>query len=179
MRGENMSVKRPWSRNRIESIVLLIVVIIMTFQLSSHFGGELPDFDETDLSLAPSQPGFLNRLADRPSYTPSQTNATWQGASNPFFTDYFTPPPEPLPPPKPTTKEVTILFHGWFESSQGQLQAFVSLDGKKAKGGVKDAVGENLTIEAIEAGQLIVKSADEIQHTIPFKKPTKITTPLP
>jgi len=121
--------------------VLLIVVIIMGFQLSSHFGGELPDFDETDLSLAPSQLGFLNRLADRPSYTPSQTDATWQGASNPFFTDYFTPPPEPLPPPKPTNKEVTILFHGWFESSQGQLRAFVSLDGKKAKGGVKDSIG--------------------------------------
>ena len=85
------------------------------------------------------------------------------------------------PPPRagPTTKEVTILFQGWFESSQEQLQAFVSLDGKKAKGGVKDAIGENLTIEAIEAGQLIVKSADEIQHTIPFKKPTKITIPLP
>ena len=89
MRGENMSVKRPWSRNRIESIVLLIVVIIMTFQLSSHFGVSFPILMKL-ISLAPSQPGFLNRLADRPSYTPSQTNATWQGASNPFFTDYFT-----------------------------------------------------------------------------------------
>ena len=47
-----MSAKRPWSRNRLESIVLLIVVIIMSFQLSSHFGGELPDFDEADLSLS-------------------------------------------------------------------------------------------------------------------------------
>ena len=65
MRGENMSAKRPWSRNRLESIVLLIVVMIMSFQLSSHFGGELPDFDEADLSLAPSQPGFLNRLAEK------------------------------------------------------------------------------------------------------------------
>lgn len=179
MRGENKSAKRPWSRNRIESIVLLGVVIIMSFQLSSHFGGALPDFDETDLYLAPSQPGFLNRLAYRPSYNPSQTNATWQGESNPFFTDYFMPPPEPLPPPKPTTKEVTILFQGWFESSQEQLQAFVILDGKKAKGGVKDTIGENIIIEAIESGQLIVKSTDEIQHAIPFSKSTKITIPLP
>jgi len=100
-----MSAKRPWSRNRLESIVLLIVVIIMSFQLSSHFGGELPDFDEADLSLAPSQPGFLYRLADRPSYTPSQTNATWQGASNPFFTDYFTHPPSRCPHPSPRPRK--------------------------------------------------------------------------
>ena len=71
---------------------------------------------------------------------------------------------------------MTIPFQGWFESSQEQLQAFVSLDGKKAKGGVKDAIKENLTVEAIEAEQLIVKSADEIQHTIPFKTPRHCLT---
>lgn len=171
-----------WSRNRWESIILIMVLVVMSLQISMRFGGGLPDWDasaDANESHSKNLPQFLERFQSRPGYEPSMPESLWAGQENPFYTDRFTPPPKPPPAPAPTTRELSVTFQGWFESSQGEVQAFMSLDDKQVKGAAGSQVGSDLIIESIESKQLILKSSDGVKHSIPFSQPTKIVIPLP
>lgn len=89
----------------------------------SHMGGKAPEYHEvTSLSLPALTPVPVTRL--EPLFAPSD----WPGKvldtnrPNPFYTTAFLPTPKPAPappPPPPTTRKVTLVYQGFYQTTGG------------------------------------------------------------
>ena len=74
--------------------------------------------------------------------------------------------------------EVNEYFDGKVKSIAFQTATLPATVGVMAPGNYEFDTSKK-EVMTVVSGQLTVKSPDEIQHAIPFKKPTKITIPLP
>lgn len=167
-----------WPRHRWISVGVVITGILLTVLAGLRLGGGLPDLPRirSDNQEAAKHP--FKSLISRPDLTRVNTWPKMNGESNPFYTDFFKPAPKPAPPPKSTMKQVEVLYQGWFESSNKELEAFVTIDKKKFKSSSETALGPEFTLLEIHSEFIRLKSNDDQEHRVPFSKPTQLKIPI-
>ena len=160
------------------SLVVIVAGLILALLAGWRLGGDLPDLPRIRSEEALKAEPLFRPLLERPNLGPNDMAVVMSGENNPFYTDHFKPPPKPAPPPKPTMKQVEILYQGWFESSKHVVEAFVTLDGKKASAQAGQPLGKDFTLLEIHSDYLKLKSNDDQEHQVPFKKTTQLKVPI-
>ena len=103
---------------------------------------------------------------------------------NPFATHYFIPPVVP-PPPPPTTRLAQATYHGYYQTGNGPIQAFFTVDQKIVTGPVGAFAAKPWTIAAISPAAVTLTNAavgtNGAAQTklIPFNKTAPIEVPVP
>ena len=181
MNSTTFSMSSPWGRHRWISITVVVVGLVVAVLAGLRLGGDLPALPPITPSAQQTQKHPFDALLLRPAIARQDAEPSMMNESNPFYTDFFKPPPQPSPappPPKPTMKEVEVLFQGWFESSSKEVEAFVSVGGERQIGSVDSALGDDLLLLEIHPDYIRVQSQDEKEHEIPFNKVVKLNIPL-
>jgi hypothetical protein len=166
-----------WPRHRWISVGVVITGILLTVLAGLRLGGGLPDLPKIRSANQEAANHPFQSLVNRPDLTSVNSWPKMNDESNPFYTDFFKPAPKPAPPPKSTMKQVEVLYQGWFESSNKELEAFVTIDKKKFHGGLDKALGPEFTLLEIHSDFIRLKSNDDQEHRVPFSKPTQLKIP--
>lgn len=176
---ESKTTIAAWPRHRWVSLLVIIAGLIIALLAGWRLGGDLPDLPPIRSEEAREAEPLFRPLLERPDLGRNLVTEVMSGEKNPFYTDYFKPPPKPAPPPKPTMKQVEVLYQGWFESSKHVVEAFVTLDGQRASAQAGQLLGKDFTLLEIRSDYLKVKSKDDQEHQVPFKKATQLKVPIP
>ncbi|GEM_PF-586053 len=167
-----------WPRHRWVSLAVIVAGLILALLAGWRLGGDLPELQQIRSEEARVAEPLFHALLHRPDLVDTHSGVVMSGENNPFYTDHFKPPPKPAPPPKPTMKQVEVLYQGWFESSKHVVEAFVTIDGKKASAQLDQPLGQDFTLLEIRSDYLKLKSKDDQEHQVPFKKATKLKVPI-
>jgi len=167
-----------WPRHRWVSLAVIVAGLILALLAGWRLGGDLPELQQIRSEEARVAEPLFHALLHRPDLVDTHSGVVMSGENNPFYTDHFKPPPKPAPPPKPTMKQVEVLYQGWFESSKHVVEAFVTIDGKKASAQLDQPLGQDFTLLEIRSDYLELKSKDDQEHQVPFKKATKLKVPI-
>lgn len=175
---ESTTTFAAWPRHRWVSVVVIVAGVIIAMLAGWRLGGDLPDLPRIRSEEAKEAEPLFRPLLERPDLGQDQAALVMSGENNPFYTDHFKPPPKPAPPPKPTMKQVEILYQGWFESSKHVVEAFVTMDGNKVSAQAGQPLGKDFTLLEIRSDYLKLKSKDDQEHQVPFKKTTQLKVPI-
>lgn len=179
MSNDKPTTQAPWPRHRWISLSVIITGLLMAALAGMKLGGDLPELVQLRTPDDGTSETPFPALMNRPNPTDIVKGPKMMGADNPFYTDFFQPPPKPAPPPKPTMKTVKVVYQGWFESSSGEIEAFVSIDGKATKGAVNEALGADLQLLEIHSDYIRIKSKDDQEHKVRFSQTASLKIPIP
>ncbi len=143
-----------------------------------RLGGDLPDLPQIRSMDQESANHPFHSLVNRPDISEVHSWKLVNDEANPFYTDFFKPAPKPEPPPKPTMKEVKVLYQGWFESSDKETEAFITIDDKKFSGTIDSKLSSEFTLLEIHSDYIRLKSNDDQEHRVPFSKSTPLKIPI-
>ncbi|MFU8848183.1 MAG: hypothetical protein ACNA77_05640 [Opitutales bacterium] len=89
------------------------------------------------------------------------------------------PEPEPEPPaPPPATREITIVYRGFYRSSSGQPFVYLELDGATRVYAINQTVAPGWTVGEVDASQLTLRQGEERQREFPFNRKKSLEVPL-
>lgn len=178
MNSQNTVHSAPWPRHRWMSVGVAIAGAILTVMAGMRLGGDLPVLPQIRSANQESATHPFQSLVNRPALGHVNGWPVMKDETNPFYTDFFKPAPQPAPPPKSTMKQVEVLYQGWFESSSKDLEAFVTIDKKVFNGSLHQALSSEFTLLEIHSDYIILKSKDDQEHRVPFSKPTPLKIPI-
>jgi len=95
--------------------------------------------------------------------------------SNPFFPNPSQPPPAP---PPVVTRQVEIVYQGYYATSQGEKRAFVMSGGQLFSGPPGTAVVAGFAIGEITSAAITLVHPDGRRISLDFRVPKSIEVPL-
>jgi hypothetical protein len=134
----------------------------------------------------PKPPEFWGRPTSMPMYRARHVAgpfAPLAGASfkkvrdlgNPFYPNPSLPPPAP---PPVVTRQVELVFQGYYTTSQGETRAYVSAGGQTVVGPVGTKVFADYSIVEIGPGTLVLTDALGKKITLDFSVKKTVEVPL-
>lgn len=99
---------------------------------------------------------------------------------SPFYTTYFQPPPAPKPadPAPPTTRQVELVYQGFYEMSMSQRKAFLKMDGRSQVTSIGTPVAGGFAVHAIDFGTLTLTNAAGETNVLLFNEPKTLEIPV-
>ncbi len=91
------------------------------------------------------------------------------------------PPVEPTPerpPPPPATREISLVYRGFYRSSSGEPFAYVEVDNAMQVYPINRSVAASWQIIEANATELILEHADEGRRLFPFNQKKSLEVPL-
>ena len=163
--------------NRIaESLIcagLLLLLAIVFFDVGGNAEDPAPGLGGS--SVATTQPPLeaARLLFDVESFGALTVTTN---SSNPFYTGYFVPSPQPEPEPI-TTRIVSFVYLGFYETDDGRRKAYLSMDGETISRRPGESIAENLWVDRIDKREIVLLGGTEKTNTIGFKQERKIVLP--
>jgi hypothetical protein len=162
-------------RDRWIAILLLAGLLILLFLVLGDYGVGLPQFPrpvrESESAVLPITEAQLEALL-APEAVPV-LRAT--NLSSPFFTAHF----EPRKPPPPTTRKVSMIYQGFFESTDGDKQAFVRVGDANLTVALGGPVIADLAVSEISVPALTVTNSASRTNVLEFNKTVSVEVPAP
>jgi hypothetical protein len=148
----------------------LLVLLTLVFR---DYGVGLPQFPtpgrRSEPVLIPISENQLEGLLT-PSAVPTldPTNL-----SNPFFTTHFQPPK----PSAPATRKVNMTYQGFFQTTDGDKQAFVRVDDANLTATLGRPIVADLAVSEINVHSLTLTNSASQTNVLEFNKSTSVEVP--
>ncbi len=160
-------------RDRWFATLLLVALLVLLALVLRDYGVGLPRFPKSShrpgAALLPVTKDQLDELV-APSAVPALHSTN---LSNPFFTAYFQPPA----PPAPTTRKVNMIYLGFFETTDGEKQAFVRVDDADLTATLGRPIVADLSISEINVRTLTLTNSASRTNVLEFDKSTSVEVP--
>jgi hypothetical protein len=162
-------------RDRWFASLLLVGLLVLLLLVLRDYGVGLPRFPQPhrnpDSTLYPvSEQQWGEMLATTAVPRLFSTNA-----NSPFYTTHFQPPT----PPAPTTRLVNMIYQGYFQSTDGDKQAFVRVDDADRTVALGQALVADLAVSAIEARSLTLTNSAARTNRLEFNQSVSVEVPVP
>lgn len=165
---------RQLTENRIAEGLVCAGLLILLTVVFMDIGGSATDTREAPAGQSPAlaQPPLeaARLLFDVKSYGGLIVTTN---SSNPFFTGYFVPAPPPAAPP-PSTRIVSFVYLGFYETADGRRKAYVSVDGETLSRKQGEAVADRLRVGRFDKGELVLLGGALETNVVAFKQESKI-----
>lgn len=90
------------------------------------------------------------------------------------------PEPEPEPPaPPPATKEISLVYRGFYRASSGQAFVYLEVDGTMQVYAIKETLASGWTIAEADATQLTLRAGEGQRLQFPFNRKKSLEVPIP
>lgn len=165
-----------YDKRSLLSVFLLVWLAFLAYQIVRNLGDRTP---------APPNVAFLAAIGakvDRGHQIEQIFSTTLyndfkpaRNMSNPFYSIPFVPPP---PPDPPTTRQVELLYQGYFVSSQGEKKAYVLVDNQLVIGGVGSKVVSQYFMNGISPAALVLKDGAGKELKVNFNAKTPVVVPI-
>ena len=172
-------------RSRAFALVMHAVLWVLLLICLVNLGSVPPQFVEAEAPSTPVEsPVPMARIAHLFSSALGPGHRGDTNLENPFATHYFIPPVVP-PPPPPTTRQAQATYHGYYQTGNGPIQAFFTVDQKTVTGPVGAFAAKPWTIAAISPVAVTLTNAAAGTNAaaqtklIPFNKTESIEVPVP
>jgi hypothetical protein len=166
----------PFDRSYLVAAAVVAVGLLVSILLVRDLGGDLPGLPRFTPSTPPATLGPTDdRLKEL--FAP-ETLARLTPATNlppPFVTAFFQPPP---PPPAKKTRKVTLTYHGFFETADGEIRAVVGVGGAPTLLSLGTPVVSDLMISNIQRLELTLRRAVTQEVIVPFRGSTEVEVPV-
>jgi hypothetical protein len=164
--------------HRILAVGLLAGLLVLLVLFLAGLGGDMPELP----SLSGKRTNRLSQVdsammkeiftADRVTRFSGMT-----AGANPFYTAYFD-PPKPAPPSQaPSTRKVRALYQGFFESADGEKQAYVRIDDELKIGGPGTVLVADLAIAEVGLRSLVLTNARAETNVLSFSREQELEVP--
>lgn len=176
---------KPLIYSRFFFVILLITALALLVLALNHLGGDLPPRAEVKRQNNPSD--FTNVVEKIEGLFATETLIALRPATNtvsPFYTTHFQPPPAPAPepvapaPPPSTTKKVSVVYQGVYETAAGDKKAFVKVDQQLVVGNIGTKVVADWTVDTIDRRTLTLKNAVSETNIFQFNVPKEVEIPI-
>jgi hypothetical protein len=125
----NLFIKRLWSSIALVALLLALLVLVL-----QDFGGGIPDLPAFQERPRPAREVIpVSNIEQLFSSASVAGMLPLTRTSSLVYTAHFQPPPaapKPEPPPPPTTRNVDLLYHGFYTTGDGGKRAFVDVAGE-------------------------------------------------
>jgi len=170
-----MAMLKGLKRDRWIATLLLVGLLTLLVLVLSDYGIGLPQFPrparESENSLIPISEAQLEELL-APGGVPVLRSTN---LSNPFFTAHFQPPK----PPPPTTRKVSMIYQGFFQSTDGDKQAFVRVDDANLTVALGAPIVADLAVSEINVRTLTVTNSASRTNVLEFNQTVSLEVPAP
>ena len=155
----------------------LVWLGIILVRIITQYGGRVPARPD----LPPNSPVAIQ--VHRPGQVENAYSLAWiarfkpaKNLSNPFYPNPTLPPPPPAPP---STRQIEVLYQGYYMTSQGVKQAYVTVGGRLLIGSTGSKVVGNLVIADISLRTLTLQDSTGKKLILDFmaKKPVEVPAP--
>ncbi len=176
---------KPLINSRFFFAILLIAAATLLVFAITDLGGNLPDRAEIKRQNHP--PDFTNVVEKIEGLFATETLTALRpvtNAVNPFYTTHFQPPPAPAPapvaptPPPATTKKVSIVYQGVYETAAGVKKAFIKVDQQLVVGDLGAKVVADWVVDAIDRRTLTLKNAASETNMFQFNVAKEVEIPI-
>lgn len=162
-------------RDRWIASLLLVGLLVLLLLVLRDYGVGLPRFPQPqrhpDTAMFPlSDQSWEEMLANAAVPRLHATNAI-----SPFFTTHFQPPK----PPAPTTRLVNMIYQGYFQSTDGDKQAFVRVDDVDRTIALGQALIADLAVSAIQTRTLTLTNSAARTNLLEFNQSVSVEVPVP
>ena len=142
------------------------------------FGGNLPNFADTDSPSSPPQSpipvGSLEQLSSSATWPKLADNTN---SVNPFSTKHFFPPPVAAVP-VPTTRKFEVTYQGFYQSESGPLQTMVKMGTNFIIAPVGSRMLSNLFVAGATMQFLTLTNAAAQTNVLPLNAAREIEVPI-
>jgi hypothetical protein len=125
----NLFIKRHWTSAALVGLLLVLLGLILR-----DFGGGIPELPAFQERLKPAREVIpVRNLEQLFSTAPVGDLLPLTRSASLVYTAHFQPPPAaptPEPPPPPTTRNVDLLYHGFYTTGDGGKRAFIDVAGE-------------------------------------------------
>jgi hypothetical protein len=171
-----MAMFGTYDKRSLLSALLLVWLAFLAYQIVRNLGGRTP---------APPNVSFfapIGAKVDRGHQMEQLFSTALYGdfkparnMSNPFYSIPFVAPP---PPDPPTTRQVNLLYQGYFVSSQGEKKAYVLVDSQLVIGGMGSKVVAQYFMSGISPSALVLKDGAGKELKVNFNAKTQVVVPI-
>jgi hypothetical protein len=162
-------------RDRWIAGLLLIGLLALLVLVLRDYGVGLPRFPQsarhTETAFTPVSENQLQELL-APDNVP---NLGSTNLDSPFFTTHFQPPK----PPAPTTRKVDMIYKGFFQTTDGDRQAFVQVDNANRTAALGRPLIADLAVSEILPQTLTLTNSASRTNVLEFNKSTSVEVPVP
>ena len=174
----NSVAKNQWLAAFLPSGLLVLLVPIC-----ADLGGALPEPPTARPRTALTPPVRpVAKIAELFSAASLGRLAPSTNAANPFYTTYFQPPPPPPPPPvapKPTTRKISLVYQGFYQTAAGLKKAFVQADDRLLVEAVGNPIIGDLVVIDIGLRALTLKNSAARTNVLEFNIKQEVEIPAP
>lgn len=87
------------------------------------------------------------------------------------------PEPEP-PPPPPATREIALVYRGFYRSSSGQPFVYLEVEEVTRVYAINETVAPGWTIAEADASQLILSQGEDVRVELSFNRKKSLEVPI-
>jgi hypothetical protein len=162
-------------RDRWIASLLLVGLLVLLVLVLRDYGVRLPRFPQptrhSETAFIPVSDMQLDEMLAAASIPALRsTNFT-----SPFFTTHFQPPK----PPAPTTRKVNMVYQGFFQSTDGDKQAFLRVDDANRTVALGRPVIADLAVSDIQTRTLTLTNSASRTNVLEFNKTVAVEVPVP
>lgn len=107
------------------------------------------------------------------------TRPTWASTAEVPEPPVVVPEPEPDPPaPPPATREIAIVYRGFYRASNGQPFAYLEVDGATRVYAINQTLASGWTVAEVNASQLTLRQGETRQEQFPFNRKKSLEVPI-
>lgn len=176
-----MAQPKTYELNRLFAFCVTGILLGLLLLLTLHLGGRLPELPPFPARMAHTAQTASNTDLDPLFSLQTASNLVQDGElGNPFYTDYFVPQktPPPAPPAPPTTRDVKLFFHGFYESANGKRLVYIKVDDVLKIFEVGEAVAGPYVLREVELDYVVLVNPENELAQLPFNKNTSIKVPI-
>jgi hypothetical protein len=143
-----------------------------------RLGGNTPDYTVANISSTPAQSvvpaarldPLFGPVSPRPAPAPGAVNSP-----NPFYTQYFVPPPSPAPP---TTRKIEVTYQGFYQTADGPKCAILKLGDGFVMSRVGTSVATNVFVADATLQSLTLTNPQAQATLLPLNVKKEIEVPI-
>ena len=162
-------------RDRWIASLLLLGLLVLLVLVLRDYGVGLPRFPQSarhaETAFTPVSESQLQKLL-APANVPALSSTN---LGSPFFTTHFQPPK----PPAPTTRKVDMIYKGFFQTTDGDRQAFVQVDNANRTIALGRPFIADLAVSEILPRTLTLTNSTSRTNVLEFNKSTSVEVPVP
>ena len=170
-----MTMLKEVAERRSASWLLFCSTGVLLISTLLYFGGgriDLPVVAPSATPLTNSVPLGVAETLFEPMTTPPGELTR----GNPFYTTYFI--PEPKAVPKITSRKVPVQYQGFYRTAEGNLRAFVMLEGKQTSKGLGETLVGEYGISAVGSRNLALTNTAGERVNLEFRKASTLELPI-
>lgn len=167
-------------RSRWFALTVHVALWVLLYLIVIRLGDRAPASQASSSVFAPPQmPVPVARLGAL--FSTNQWPQFPRGSNAPvsaFFTMHFVPPPSPAPPPPPSTKKVSVIYQGFYQTMDSDQRVIVKVADGFVIGRLGAPVATNHYIAAATMQSLLLTNTAGQTNWLPLNLKKEIEVPI-